>query len=252
MVNNGIRMKRLTDTNRWDDPWYDALPLPWKHFWDYICCKCDHAGFWKENYTRASFHCEIEINREVALKYMAGRIKPVEGFGDVLYIPQYDEFQNNWKPNFVKCKLKSYKKYGVPTPSAYRRDGIATVSARGEEEDNIKKEEKKEESKNQKTKERTKTKDKPQKQDEDSLEFQSFWKEYPRKVSKGLARKAFKTALKKDSLDKILYGAKAYALECKQKNTETHFIKHPSTWLNAEAWLDYKYIEEEEVIDELE
>ena len=69
-----------------------------------------------------------------------------------------------------------------------------------------------------------------------SESFDAWWATYPKKVDKGQARKAFKAALKKASLDELVDGAQHYATHVKSQGTEKRFIKNPSTWLNAEAW----------------
>lgn len=63
--------------------------------------------------------------------------------------------------------------------------------------------------------------------------FAEFWKEYPRKIDKGDALKAFKSALKRTSFKDILAGAIRYA---KSDLPETRFVKYPATWLRADAW----------------
>jgi hypothetical protein len=64
--------------------------------------------------------------------------------------------------------------------------------------------------------------------------FETFWGVYPRKVGKGAARKAYRNALKRASSEEILAGAKRYAAS----NPDPEYTKHPSTWLNADCWLD--------------
>jgi len=66
--------------------------------------------------------------------------------------------------------------------------------------------------------------------------FEAFWDAYPKKVDKGLAKKSYLNALKKASVSELLEGAKKYATQV--ADTERRFIKNPSTWLNAEAWLN--------------
>jgi hypothetical protein len=61
--------------------------------------------------------------------------------------------------------------------------------------------------------------------------FEAFWEVYPRKVGKGAARKAYRHALKRASHAEILAGAKRY-------RPDPGFTKHPTTWLNADCWLD--------------
>jgi hypothetical protein len=65
--------------------------------------------------------------------------------------------------------------------------------------------------------------------------FELFWSHYPRKVGKGAARKAWKTALKKTSAINLQESALLYQLTCPK---DTQYIAHPSTWLNAERWTD--------------
>ena len=66
--------------------------------------------------------------------------------------------------------------------------------------------------------------------------FELFWSKVPRKVAKGGARKAFKSALKKASQDQITSGMESYAASVKGKDPQ--FIVHPATWLNQERWDD--------------
>lgn len=61
--------------------------------------------------------------------------------------------------------------------------------------------------------------------------FEQFWEVYPRKVGKGAARKAYRHALKRASHAEILAGAKRY-------KPDPQFTRHPTTWLNADCWLD--------------
>ena len=38
---------RFTDTEKYEDPWFRALPAEMKAVWDFLCCRCNHAGIWK-------------------------------------------------------------------------------------------------------------------------------------------------------------------------------------------------------------
>lgn len=66
--------------------------------------------------------------------------------------------------------------------------------------------------------------------------FELFWSKVPRKVAKGGARKAFKAALKKASMDEIMKGMEGYAASVKGKDPQ--YIAHPATWLTQERWAD--------------
>lgn len=70
-----------------------------------------------------------------------------------------------------------------------------------------------------------------------SDDFERFWAAYPRKVSKGTARKAFDRVMSKSdapSLDDLLAAVARYASSV----TEARFIAHATTWLNGERWND--------------
>lgn len=64
--------------------------------------------------------------------------------------------------------------------------------------------------------------------------FEEFWKNYPKKVDKGAALRAFRKAAKTQDLFEVIEGAKRYAQD--PNLPEKQFIKNPATWLNAEAW----------------
>lgn len=73
------------------------------------------------------------------------------------------------------------------------------------------------------------------------VEFEAFWKAYPRKTNKAKAKtafdKAFKLLREKHSIDEtmliLLNGVDAYA-----KHADPEFLCHPTTWLNAGKWDD--------------
>lgn len=69
-------------------------------------------------------------------------------------------------------------------------------------------------------------------------EFDFFWDEYPRKVAKGAARKAYLAAVRTTPADVILAGLRSAAAHWRSEKTEKKYIPHPSTWLNGECWAD--------------
>ena len=64
--------------------------------------------------------------------------------------------------------------------------------------------------------------------------FNEFWKEYPKKSDKRAALRAFKSAINRSSFEEILAGTIRYAND--PNLPELKYIKHPATWLNADAW----------------
>jgi hypothetical protein len=66
--------------------------------------------------------------------------------------------------------------------------------------------------------------------------FISFWDVYPRKIGRIAAEKAYARALKRASAGDILAGVERSRQQWLY--TDTRFIPHASTWLNAGRWMD--------------
>jgi hypothetical protein len=70
--------------------------------------------------------------------------------------------------------------------------------------------------------------------------FDEFWEAYPTRDGsrdKKAAVKAFRAALKRDSLEAILAGARAYRNEMVARGKlNTEFVRQARTWLNADGW----------------
>ena len=74
----------------------------------------------------------------------------------------------------------------------------------------------------------------------DPSAFDRFWKEYPRKVTKGRAVMAFKAAIKKTTVENMidaLTKQKAHRASKGPKDFVPDW-KHPASWLNGECWAD--------------
>lgn len=71
--------------------------------------------------------------------------------------------------------------------------------------------------------------------------FNEFWTNYPRKVGKASARKAFAKAVLRCDPNIIITAAAALADD--PNLPETKFIPHPATWLNRDGWDDEPYPE---------
>lgn len=65
------------------------------------------------------------------------------------------------------------------------------------------------------------------------FQFNEFWNEYPRKIDRAAAIRAFKSALKRAKFEDLLAGAIAYRNDPQRK---PEFTKYPATWLNADSW----------------
>lgn len=70
-------------------------------------------------------------------------------------------------------------------------------------------------------------------------EFADWWVVYPRKVAKGQAERAYRTARKNGaSQADLLEGIAAAVRVWKATKTETQYMPYPATWLNGKRWLD--------------
>ena len=67
-------------------------------------------------------------------------------------------------------------------------------------------------------------------------DFDSWWQLVPKRVGKGQAMKAFRSALRKTDIATLTQGIKAYAAAVEGKDPQ--FVCHPATWLNGERWMD--------------
>lgn len=75
--------------------------------------------------------------------------------------------------------------------------------------------------------------------------FAIFWKQYPRKVAKEAAKKAFISIIKKQSdveafMAMTLASLKWWKEQDGWKKDQGKFIPHPATWLNRGSWGDFK------------
>ena len=64
--------------------------------------------------------------------------------------------------------------------------------------------------------------------------FEDWWEIYPKKISKKVAYKAFKAAVKKEDAHTIIVGLIGH--DCLK--AEHQYCPYPATWLNQERWKD--------------
>lgn len=70
-------------------------------------------------------------------------------------------------------------------------------------------------------------------------DFLDFYAAYPRHVGKEAARRAFEKVVKAGTpTADIVEGARRYAAATAAAGTETRYVAHPATWLNAGRWSD--------------
>lgn len=67
--------------------------------------------------------------------------------------------------------------------------------------------------------------------------FERFWSEYPRKIAKKDAEKAWSKIPVHKQID-VMNAIKLHVLAWRQQGTEKQFIPYPATWLRGARWED--------------
>ena len=72
--------------------------------------------------------------------------------------------------------------------------------------------------------------------------FREFYAAYPRKRDPRLAMKSYKALRKRHpdvTAEDLAWAAGEYARQVQKEGTEPRFVKHPSTWLNADSFEEF-------------
>ena len=73
-------------------------------------------------------------------------------------------------------------------------------------------------------------------EDDFEFRFNLLYNDYPRKIGKGAARNALKTALKKTDYENLF--SKVIDFSIAMEGKDPKYIPHMATWLNQERWED--------------
>lgn len=71
--------KRLTDNQKWRDPWFSELPTNYKIFYLYLLDNCDHAGIWKVNFRIANFETGLSLCESECTEFLCSKIEILPG-----------------------------------------------------------------------------------------------------------------------------------------------------------------------------
>lgn len=125
------RVKRFTETTKWEDPWYMELPSKFKLLWSFICDKCDCAGVWKLNLRLASVQIGEKYTFAEVEKVFAGRFVMLDE--ERFWVVKFVQFQCGTlsencpahKPIFQKLR-----DHGIGYPIEYSKYPNARVCNR--------------------------------------------------------------------------------------------------------------------------
>jgi hypothetical protein len=82
--------KRLTDSAKWNDNWFNELPPDVKLIWLYVLDTCDHAGVYKVSFKSIRFYTGTERSETEIIEYLKDRIYIAD---DKWFIPKFITFQ---------------------------------------------------------------------------------------------------------------------------------------------------------------
>lgn len=95
--------KRMTVTEKWDDPWFISLSPQAKLMFEYLRDKCDHIGIWKVNYEsirkETGFSAKVDVEKHLhelnEKASILGEETKIEWFPGKRYI---------WVCNFIRVQ----------------------------------------------------------------------------------------------------------------------------------------------------
>lgn len=214
-------MRRFTETEKWEDPWYRRLSPLAKNFWCWLCDKCDCAGVIEPDYDLASFQIGAKIDGQL-LDEFGDRVADI-GHGKLMIVKfvgfQYGQLSPACKPHLKV--LATLERHGVPTLSKGYPKGIKTLEEKEEEKDKDQERDCKGEKPNIRT------------------QIEAIYSAYPRKVGRDSALKAIAKAAATVPPAELLAKTKAYAAAVATwPPGDRQFIPHPATWFNRGSYAD--------------
>lgn len=84
-------MKRFTETTKWNDPWFEALPSIYKLFFLFLCDSCDNAGVWNVSLRTAKHFVDPAIELDEALSAFGNRVEDIGN--DKWFLVKFISFQ---------------------------------------------------------------------------------------------------------------------------------------------------------------
>jgi hypothetical protein len=218
--------KRWYDSNKYEDPWFRQLPPKSKLFWDYVLCKCDHAGVWKPDFGLASFCVGFQYNDEIINEF-SGRIRVLSN--GKWFIQKFVEFQypGGLQPaNKVHASvLKVLECNHIDYPFINQTQPIDDPSMTHTSPING-------------------TKDKDKDKDKEILaianSFSNIWDRYPKKLGRSDAERHYKkSVLSLTDIDLINKALDKYVAHIADK--EPQYIKNGSSWFYQwRDWVNYE------------
>ena len=206
--------KRFTDTEKWERPWFRALPLKGKMFWLFVCDKCDIAGIWYVDFELASFFLGEKVTEEEMLPMLSKQVSVLNNRSK-WQINSFTDFQyGKLRPinNLHRSVIARLKKVN---PRLRLDLGLTKSQGKGKGKGII----------------HTNT----------NSVFDSLWEQYPRKLGKPAALKHFLQTVTRPEDEVDINNALKNFLSSRQAKGDPQYIPYGSTWFNNwQDWITYK------------
>lgn len=214
--------KRYTETNKWDDPWFRRLSQTDKLFWFYLLDKCDNCGMWQVDLELASFFVGGDVSN--VLERLNKDAERVVVLDDSWLVKAFIDYQ------YVKLRTSCPPHLNVIRN--LQRHGLTDILKEHSLTEHL-----------PKTKRRVahtpQEKEKEEEKEIDNKAFDDFYAQYPRKVAKPAAKKAWKSLNPSaDDVDKMISALKHQKQSEQWQRDDGKFIPHPATWINQRRWED--------------
>lgn len=213
--------KRFTATEKWDDPWFFQLDANYKLAWMFLLDKCNHAGILTVNRTLM----QVYLGFMPTIEAFRGRVQALSE--EKWFIPKFIEFQygtlkreNRAHQSVISILEKEGASKGLTSPMQGAKDKDKD-KAMVKESLSLNKKMAVEEAR------------------AGDILFGTFWQEYPRKIAKPAAKRAWdKLRPNEELLRKMIEAVKGWRRSDQWQKDGGEFIPHPATWLNQRRWED--------------
>lgn len=113
--------KRMTEVEKWKDPWFSNLTNDEKIVWLFLLDDCNHAGIWQVNLRRLNFECRTQLTQTELSNLLQDRIVVISD--EKWFIPKFVSFQYK--------DLNSKSKPIVSVVDLLSKEGLIEVDSKG-------------------------------------------------------------------------------------------------------------------------
>lgn len=227
------KAKRLTDTEKWRDPWFHSLPPTLKLLWLYILDNCDHAGIWKLSKDHAQFDLgdipEWGESQECVPKEFGQRVISRGGYWFILKFMTFQYGQNLNRGDAVLSALEIIDSKG------FSEDLVRVI---GHSIDPLV---------------RAKAKAKAKDRGVGEGFFKQFWEVYPKKNNRAKVKSWWILNQPNPELfEKIMSALNAWKATEQWTKDDGKYVLNPLAWLEGQRWEDDLPKEQEQWIDKID